>query len=154
MPKNEDCAVKDSALCRWIDKDCADCYIKGFKDNDDARDALAGFETTLSLLPEDIDELQGEDCCFCVGEKQKRAGYAIIDLAHSEPASKKGMFFGLGKKVRQRIGSLMPISVSICKACKHNFWLFDIIKWVTLIVFVGIGIGLCLIPAIDRKSVV
>jgi hypothetical protein len=150
MPKNAQCHVSDSELCRWIDKDCGDCYIDGLKHKDDSEKMLSDFRVTLSLLPEDFDTLQGDECGFCKGETKKpRAGYAIIDLAHSEPESKKGMFFGLGKKVRQRIGSLMPVSISICRSCRRNLRMAEYLKWIVVAALVGLAIGLCFIPAIN-----
>jgi len=149
MAKNEKCNITDSELCKWLEKECADCFINSMKDKSDAENALENFKVTLSLLPENIDDLLGEDCCFCVEDKQKRNGYAIIDMGHSEPENKRGMFFGLGKKVRQRIGSLMPFSISICRRCKSNFKKLEALKWVSLVLFIGIAVGLCFIPEIN-----
>lgn len=149
MAKNENCAVTDSVLCKWLDKDCKDCYIRTLKKDDDLDQMLSNFEVTLSLLPENFDELQGEYCEFCKGEhRNKRAGYAIVDLAHSEPEHKKGMFFGFGKKVRQRIGSMMPVSVSICKECRRALRFTEAIKWLSILVLCGASIGLLMVPSI------
>ena len=150
MPKNAQCHVSDTELCRWLDKDCGDCYISGLKHKDDSEKLLSDFRVTLSLLPDDFDTLQGDKCCFCKIEPQKpRAGYAIVDLAHQEPEHTKGMFFGLGKKVRQRIGSLMPVSIAICKDCRRAVLMADYLKWMVTAAFVAVSIGLCFIPAIN-----
>lgn len=150
MPKNAQCHVSDSELCRWLDKDCSDCYINGLKQKDDTEKMLSDFRVTLSLLPEDFDTLQGEKCCFCVGDSKKpRAGYAVVDLAHQEPAHTKGMFFGLGKKVRQRIGSLMPVSISICKDCRHALRMADYLKWLVTAALVAVSVGICFVPAVN-----
>lgn len=130
MAKNDKCAVSDSPLCRWIDKDCTECHIQGLKSADDARTAAENFEVTLSLLPDDIDELMGDECQFCKGEKRARTAYALADLAHSEPKSETGMFFGLGKKVRRKVGSIMPLSISVCAKCRKAFLMTDLIKWI------------------------
>jgi len=150
MPKNEKCAVSDSAVCKWLDKDCGSCYINGLKNDNDAKKVLENFEVTLSLLPENFDDLQEEDCQFCKGKQAKRSGYAVIDMAHSEPESKKGMFFGLGKKVKQSIGSLMPVSISICKECKRSFRIYESLKWFSIVVFLAIAIVLIIIPSIGK----
>ena len=144
--KNEKCVISDSSLCKWMDKDCKECYINALKHDDEAEKALETFEVMLSLLPDSFDDLLAEQCCFCTGEKNKRAGYANIELGHSEPEHKKGMFFGFGKKVRQRIGSLMPLSISICRECRRSFRMVEAIKWLSIIVFVGIAILLIMIP--------
>jgi hypothetical protein len=151
MPKNAQCPANDTELCRWIGKECEDCYINGLKHKEDTERMLSDFRVTLSLLPENFDALQGEECNFCVGDvKKPRAGYAVVDLAHSEPESRKGMFFGFGKKVRQKIGSLMPVSISICKDCRRALRMVEYLKWLVIIAFVGLGIGLCFIPAINE----
>lgn len=150
MPKNAQCPATDTEMCRWIAKDCEDCYVGDLKHKDDVEKMVSDFRVTLSLLPEDFDTLQGEECCFCVGDvKKPRAGYAVIDLAHSEPESRKGMFFGLGKKVRQRIGSLMPVSISICRDCRRTLRMVEYIKWIVVAAFIGLALGLCFIPAIN-----
>ena len=149
MAKNENCVVTDSVLCKWLDKDCKDCYIRTLKKDDDVDQMVSNFEVTLSLLPADFDQLQGDECAFCKGEhKNPRAGYAIVDLAHSEPAHKKGMFFGFGKKVRQRIGSMMPVSISICKECRTSLRLTEALKWISILVVCGVAIGLLVVPSI------
>lgn len=154
MVKNEKCAVSDSEICKWLGKECKDCFINEINDKDEALKVLNDFRVTVSLLPDNFDTLLGEECCFCKGEqKQTRKTYAIVDLAHSEPESKKGMFFGMGKKVRQRIGSLLPISISICKKCRNNFRILDIIKWAALFVSVGIAVGIIFIPAVNVSPV-
>ncbi len=148
--KNEKCVISDSSLCKWLDKDCEACYIKDIKKEDEAEQALQIFEVMMSLLPESFDDLQSEECCFCTGEKNKRAGYANISLGHSEPEHKKGMFFGIGKKVRQRIGSLMPLSISICKECRRSFRMIEGIKWISIIGFMAIAIILIVAPSVGN----
>jgi hypothetical protein len=149
MAKNEKCAVTDSVLCKWLNKDCKDCYINAMKKDDEVGEMLRNFEVTLSLLPADFDSLQGDTCCFCKGEPKNPAdGYAVVDLAHSEPEHKKGMFFGLGKKVRQRIGSMMPVSISICKTCRASLRMVEMFKWLSILVFVGISVGVLCVPSI------
>lgn len=137
MAKNSSCAISDSVLCKWIGKDCNECHINGIKHDDDIKKALSNFEAMLSLLPEDIDELQGDECQFCKSDPGKRSRFAMIDLGNSEPKSETGMFFGFGKKVRRRIGSLMPMSISICQDCKRAFLFVDIVKWLVMLVVIA-----------------
>jgi hypothetical protein len=150
MAKNESCPVTDSLLCKWLDKDCKDCYIHAMKNDGEVDQMAKNFDVTLSLLPADFDALQGDECCFCKGEKNARDGYAIVDLAHIEPEYKKGMFFGFGKRVRQRIGSMMPVSVSVCKKCRRALRLIEAIKWLSILVFCAISLGLLMVPSIGE----
>lgn len=150
MAKNEKCIVSDSTVCKWLDRDCGSCYINGIKSEEDAAKILEDFEVTLSLLPDTFDDLQEDQCQFCKNKKNKRAGYAIIDLANSEPEHKKGMFFGMGKKVKQKIGSLMPVSISICKECRRGLRIAESIKWFSIIVFALIAIALIILPSVGE----
>lgn len=129
MAKNENCAASDSSLCRWMNSDCSVCQVAAFKSSDEAKKAMEDFEVTLSLLPEDFDKLQGEECQLCKGERGGRAKYALVNLGHEEPKSEVGMFFGFGKKIRRKIGSLMPLSVSVCRKCMFAFRVAELIKW-------------------------
>ncbi len=153
MPKNEQCVVTDSDLCKWINKDCANCYLREMKDDSDTKKVLEDFQVMLSLLPDEFDSLQGDNCCFCKGESQKRVCYATVDLGHKDPEHKRGMFFGIGKKVRQRIGSLIPVSLSICADCRRNFRLAESLKWMMMLLFGGIALGICFIPALNANPI-
>lgn len=150
MAKNLKCAISDSALCRWIDKDCAECHINSIKHDEDVKKALESFEVTLSLLPDDIDELMGEECQFCKGEKRKRAGYALADLAHAEPKTETGMFFGFGKKIRRKVGSIMPLSISICAECRRALRVPDIIKWTVPVLLLAAAVIVLSMPSITK----
>jgi hypothetical protein len=151
MAKNPDCVISDSVLCRFIDKDCSECHITRTKGDDDRKKALADFEVTISLLPPDIDEVQGDECQFCKENPRKRYRYALVDLGNSEPKSETGMFFGIGKKIRRRIGSLMPMSISICRDCRRAFILSDIIKWIVALALVAVAVGILVIPSIGSS---
>ena len=149
MAKNENCVITDSSVCVWLNKSCAHCYVNSLKHDEDKEKVLSDFEVMLALIPDDFDTLASEDCQFCIGRTRPRAGYAIVDLAHNEPEHRKGIFFGIGKKVRQRIGSLLPVNISICSDCRRALRLVDIIKWASLIVLLGLGIGLMFVPSIS-----
>lgn len=154
MPKNDKCVVTDSVICKWIDKDCGDCYLREIKDESDKKKVLEDFEVTLSLLPDDFDSLQGDECSFCTGKPGKRSCYATVDLGHNEPEHKRGMFFGMGKRVRQKIGSLLPISISICGDCRRNLRMAETLKWLMILLFSGIALGICFIPAVNANQIV
>ncbi|MGI5848639.1 MAG: hypothetical protein ACOX8Q_00980 [Christensenellales bacterium] len=151
MAKNENCGISDSALCKWIGKDCDGCYISSLKRSEDAQKALADFQVTMSLLPDNFDDLQSDECHFCIGDKNKRDGYALIDLAHIEPPSETGMFFGFGKKIRQKIGSFMPLSISICARCRRVFRFAELMVWLFSIVFFAAAIVVVSVPSIGSR---
>ncbi|MBT3319260.1 MAG: hypothetical protein HN948_00800 [Clostridia bacterium] len=146
MAKNENCVVTDTSICKWIDKDCGECYIGGMKNEDDRKDALSNFEAMLNLLPDNFDDLSGDKCAFCKKDPRPRAGYALIDLGHKDPESKRGMFFGLGKKIRRRIGSLVPMNISVCKECRSALRWYEAIKWLSIAFFAAVAIMLLVVP--------
>ena len=43
MAKNEDCRITDSALCKWIDKDCDACYIQNSEAQRRCTKSVGGF---------------------------------------------------------------------------------------------------------------
>ena len=151
MPKNKDCVITDSPLCKWLGKDCADCYINTLKTDEARQEALHGFEVMLSLLPDDFDELSGEKCQFCKKDPKKRAGYALTDLGHAEPKTMKGVFFGIGKKVRRRIGSMVPVNIAVCKDCRRAFRMVEGIKWISVMFFTALAILLVSLPFFTSK---
>jgi hypothetical protein len=147
MAKNENCVVTDSSLCKWIDKDCSECYVGSMKNDEDKEEVLKNFEVMLSMLPDNFDDLSDEKCSFCRKDPRPRAGYALIDLGHKDPESKRGMFFGLGKKIRRRIGSLIPLNISVCKECRSALRRYDFIKWLSIAFFAAIGIAIVAVPS-------
>ena len=145
--KNTKCGIKDSSLCKWLDKqECGDCYIMELTDQEQA-EALERWQVTQSLMPENIDDLHTSELChFCIGERLPKAYYATVDLANPEPAATKGMFFGLGKKVRSAIGSLLPVSIACCSRCRKAFLWTDIIKFAVPVLFFGLALLLLSMP--------
>lgn len=143
------CAIADSDLCNWLDrKGCYHCYISTLKSDEDKKAAMERWETTLSYIPENIDDLHmGDDCVFC---KQKPAnkidGYASFEMAHPEPYSAKGMFFGIGKKVRTPVGSLVTLQAGICDDCKKAFRKMDFLHLGIFFGFLAAAFVLLLIP--------
>ncbi len=148
MAKNPDCVISDSVLCKFMDRDCSECHIARTKSDEDRKKALDDFKVTMSLLPTDIDDVQGDECQFCKENPRKRFRYALVDLGNSEPKSETGMFFGLGKKIRRKVGSLMPMSISICRDCRRAFIFSDIIKWIVVFALLAVAVGILFIPSV------
>lgn len=147
MQKNENCSISDSILCKWINKDCKKCFVVIMRKEDQAVKLLDDFKVTLSMLPEDFDELQGDCCQFCKGEKGRRFGYIIADMAHTEPKSITGMFFGFGKKIRRKVGSYLVTSISICRSCRKTMLLTELLRWIPAIVAFGIAATFVSLPS-------
>ncbi len=145
------CPIIDTNLCRWLhDKTgCKSCYIGSIKDDSKKEEASASWETTLSLVPNNIDDLhESQECQLCKGDIKKADGYAFFEMANPEPRFEKGMFFGIGKKMRSPVGSLLTLQMSTCNHCKKAFRKLDLIQALGLIIGVGGGIATLLVPAI------
>ncbi len=142
------CVIADSDLCNWLDrKGCYHCYISTLKGDEEKKAAMERWETTLSYIPENIDELHtSDDCPFCKGQPKKIDGYASFEMAHPEPYSAKGMFFGIGKKVRTPVGSLVTLQAGICDDCKKAFRKMDILHLGVFFGFLVASFVLLLIP--------
>ncbi|MDL2237146.1 tripartite tricarboxylate transporter permease [Christensenellaceae bacterium OttesenSCG-928-K19] len=151
---DSDCPISRSNLCYWLVEKggCDKCYIRTLKTADQKQDAKGRWEETLSLLPQDIDEThQAEDCQFCKDEVHEADGYAVVEMAHPEPYFEKGMFFGLGKKVRTPVGSLLSLQFSVCPRCRKVMRMPDVIQVASILLGVVIGIILLMIPGISEK---
>lgn len=146
------CCIADSSLCKRLGTEgCYSCYIRTLKGDSNKQDALQRWETTLSLLPQDIDSLHdSDDCQFCKGTPEKKDGYATLEMANPEPYAEKGMFFGFGKKVRVPVGSLVNVQVAICKRCRKAFRVIDLMQLITMIVGIAVGIVVVAIPTIGQ----
>lgn len=120
----EDCVIKESDLCFWLSGKvgCEDCYIRSLKSDEQREEAKGKWWETISLLPRDIDSYHETDTCvFCKDKPRKKDKYATVEMAHAEPYYEKGMIFGLGKKVRTPVGSMLSVQMSVCDHCKNVF---------------------------------
>ena len=153
----EACPICDSELCNWLDRGggCYRCYISTLKSEEDKEKALERWMTTLSYIPENIDDLHmTDDCQFCREQPPKKVtSYATFDMAHPEPYSAKGMFFGIGKKVRTPVGSLVSLQVGICSDCKKAFRMMDYLHLGIFFAFLIAAFVLLLIPEFANPMV-
>lgn len=151
----EECPIADSELCGWAGKNgCVPCYVRNLKDDGEKEKALENWNVMLSNMPRDIDSLHhSEKCVLCKGEPNDTTCYASVDMAHPEPKTMKGMFFGFGKKVRTPIGSLATIHMSCCDSCRRKLWLMDAWMWIFLAGFIALAFVLVSIPSIAQPLV-
>ena len=147
---NKDCRLYHTPQCDLLNMpSCDECIV-----NDKADDA--------ELIQKDLDILAGllpeggvsplfdtDECVLCKGEKNKRAVYGLLDLGHAEPKREKRSILGL--KVRARVGSLLPVQLSVCKACKRRLLILDYLPAV-LPVIVGLAVILVfMLPGITAS---
>jgi len=153
--ERKECPIADSELCAWVGKNgCMPCYIRSIKDESDKLKALENWKLMLSNLPKEIDSLhESEKCVLCKGEVFDRDYYASVDMAHPEPKTMKGMFFGFGKKIRTPVGSLVTVNMAACKKCRREYTLMESFVWIMLVGMLAISLVLMMIPAIANPLV-
>lgn len=138
LPVNPECAFSGTKYCRLLNMHaCENCTMRGSTNLDEVRRDIDLYET---LLPEGgVAKLfHAKECQFCKDTpKGARAGFAILDMAHPEP--KRVQKWLLGKKVT-RIGTMIPVQMSVCKKCRARFRLIDVMPTLLTVVFGGVGL--------------
>lgn len=122
QPTNPECKLSGTKYCRMLNmRACETCTMKGSDELDRVIEDLDVYE---SLLPEGgISRLfTSKECQFCKGEKRQRKGYAIIDMAH--PLPKRVQKWLLGKRTL-KIGTMIPVQLSICPTCRRRYMLME-----------------------------
>lgn len=145
------CPLLGSELCDFAGcEGCDKCFMAEPAKGSDPQKLMDSWRVTLHYLPDDVDRLHtSDDCWFCKGEeKGKKGSYALVDLAHPEPAHMKGMFFGLGKKVRSHVGSLVQLPIGICPQCAQRMRMVNIIRWGCIALGLVLALVVGLVPAI------
>ena len=132
---------KDSQLCGWLNKiSCDGCIVAKMRDKD-KQEAVEDFNVTVSHLPDNIDDIFGEECQFCAGVANKTEHYARLDMTHPEPYAEARIFgFSMGSKFRASIGSLLPFDISCCSECRKVFKKHTALKWISVLSCFGSGI--------------
>ena len=136
------CEIRGEAACDFLGSGgCKECPL--YKQNVrqfERRNINKIWEVTLTNLPDDVDKFhEAEECFFCKKEKKnKKAAYAIVEIAHPDPPHESGEMFGFGKKIRRPVGSMIQVPVAVCKDCKRRLDLLDNLR------FIGMGAGFLL----------
>lgn len=146
---DNECVIADSELCHWMaaKTGCANCYIHNLKTDEQRQDSLEKWKETLNLVPDGLTQLHNTDeCQFCKGKIKKADGYANIEMAHAEPYYEKGMFFGIGKKVRTPVGSLLPVQAAVCADCRRKIIFVDYTPLIFLLLFLAIAVIILMLP--------
>jgi len=129
MPRvynNTACRLYGTEYCRTLNMlSCESCTVAAR--NKAAMDELiADLDALKELLPEDgIEDLFLSDrCVLCKKEEpEPRDCYALLDLGNKKPERESRNFLGI--KTKLRTGSLLPVQISSCDACKKRFLKLD-----------------------------
>ena len=138
LPENPACSLSGTNYCRLLNmRDCEKCTMRNSDELDRVKKDIDVYET---LLPEGgVARLfQSRECQFCKGEPRgERAGYAILDMAHPEP--KRVQKFLWGKRTLE-IGTMIPVQMSVCRACRRRFLLMDYLPTAVPVVLGAAGL--------------
>lgn len=136
LPVNPNCELSGTKYCQALNMHaCAACTIR---ENDNKAEIKNDLDLYETLLPEGgVARLfQSRECQFCkTPEKGKRKGYAILDMAHPEP--RRVQKWLLGKRTA-RIGTMIPLQMSVCKKCRSRFLTIEYLPMVIPVLF-GLG---------------
>ena len=87
------------------------------------------------------------ECVLCKGEeKGARAWYAQTDIGNAEPRRKQAGFLGIKREARA--GSILPIQLACCDACRKRYLMLQYVAPVTAAASIVLGFVLMSIRAI------
>lgn len=140
---NKTCNIKDSEVCEFLGCDgCEKCVLNypGTKDQERIK-LVETWKVVQSNLPDDVDELHNSSTCLlCKKDHPNQTEcYARVSFAHPDPPYERGAIFGMGKKVRKPVGSLIEIPIAVCKDCKRRHNIYELLTTVCTIAGVLIG---------------
>lgn len=119
---NTACPLYNTEYCRMLNMmSCETCTVAG-RDKASMEALKVDLDAIKALLPEDgVEDLFLTDhCVLCKKEKPNpRAYYALLDLGNREPERVERNFLGI--KTKLRTGSLLPVQLASCDACKKRF---------------------------------
>ncbi|MCE5236681.1 MAG: hypothetical protein ABFC62_11090 [Clostridiaceae bacterium] len=129
MPRtysNTACRLYHTEYCRVLNMaNCETCTVAG-RSKADMEALVADLDALKALLPEDgVEELFLSDrCILCKKEEPNpRTCYGLLDLGNREP--ERVVRSAIGLKTKLRAGSLLPVQLAACDACKKRFTKLD-----------------------------
>ena len=151
LPVNPNCELSGTKYCAMLNMHtCAACTVRDSANKAEIKSDLDLYET---LLPEGgIARLfESKDCQFCkTPVKGKRRGYAILDMAHPEPKRVQKWLFG---SRTARIGTMVPVQMSVCPKCRSRFLMME---YLPVVIPVVVGFVALIVVSMDsvRNSLV
>lgn len=116
---NTSCPFYNTRYCRALNMEsCDKCFIS----EDNASGVMQDIDAVLNMMPEGgiYQFIASKECMFCKGEsKNPTSCYAMADLGNPEPKREKRNV--LGMKVKANVGSILPLQLACCKACRRRF---------------------------------
>ena len=152
MPRlytNTDCPLHGSEYCARLHMEsCDTCTVRG-RDAEEMQLLKQDLDAIAAMMPEEgIDALfLTNECVLCKGEeKGARAWYAQTDIGNAEPRRKQVGFLGIKREARA--GSILPIQLACCDACRKRYLMLQYVAPVTAAASIVLGFVLMSIRAI------
>lgn len=146
MPRvytNKDCPLHGSDYCARLNMEsCDTCTVRGRNEEEmqllrDDLDAIA------ALMPEEgLSELfLTDECVLCKGEeKGARTWYAQTDIGNAQPKRKRTTFLGIKREASA--GSILPVQLACCDACRKRYLMLQYVAPVTAAACMTLGLVL------------
>lgn len=152
MPRlytNTDCPLHGSEYCARLHMEsCDTCTVRG-RDAEEMQLLKQDLDAIAAMMPEEgIAALfLTNECVLCKGEeKGARAWYAQTDIGNAEPRRKQVGFLGIKREARA--GSILPIQLACCDACRKRYLMLQYVAPVTAAASIVLGFVLMSIRAI------
>jgi len=141
---NTSCRLYDTEYCAMLNMlGCESCTVAS-RSKASMEELVKALDALKALMPEGgIEHLFLSDTCvLCKGDSpDKRSCYALLDLGNREPETESRNVLGI--KTKLRTGSIVPVQLAACDACKkrHTALSYTVSLWVSL---TGVGTVLLL----------
>lgn len=128
---------------------CEKCIVNG-REEDDAKQIKADLDTLTALLPEGgvYPLFAGDECQLCKKDPpNKKAFYGLLDLGHPEPKRTKRSVIGI--KIKAAVGSLVPIQIGVCAACRKRILMLEYLPVLLPLAAGVVALGALLLPGVS-----
>lgn len=144
---NTECKLYKTKYCTLLNMpSCGECFA-ALGEQDRIKSDL---DVLIDLMPHGgVSPLfESKSCLLCKGENaNKQDCYALVDMGHKEPVREKRSSIGI--KSKTRVGSMVPVQIASCKACKRRMRTLDYLPVACPTVAAAIMLLLFIIPAIS-----
>lgn len=144
MPRvytNKKCPLHGSDYCARLNMESCDVCTVRSRNGEEMELLKQDLDAIAKLIPEEgISELfQTDTCMLCRGtEKGKRTWYAQTDIGNAEPRRRHIGFLGIKREART--GSILPIQIACCDACRRRYLTLQYIAPITTAICMALGL--------------
>lgn len=136
----ETCPLHGSKYCALLNmENCRTCTVN-CDTEEKAAQVRADLDAICEKMPEDglTDLFAGDECRLCKGEPQQKKWYALADLGHREPKRRKAALLGIARE--PRAGTVLPVQIACCDACRRRYLMLEYVAPVSGTAFAALGL--------------